>query len=171
MQRPSASLAAFSRLMFSRNHSVSQRNTVLFVALRRILKTKTYQSHSHYSISLTIKRLGRVICQHVQKGIAGKKRRRSNRGSHSRVSTDLQYGSSSMVGSKSPAELIMERTIRTINHAMIPKDKTNESAKFMKETSFFICDFRFDYSWTAGTTEEVIYETQVSDAVWIRDRN
>lgn len=38
-----------------------------------------------------------------------------------------------MLGGKSPAELPMRRMVQTINHTMLPKNKTNEIAKSNKD--------------------------------------
>ncbi|KAM3178845.1 hypothetical protein ACTXT7_001739 [Hymenolepis weldensis] len=42
----------------------------------------------------------------------------------------------SVLGGKLPAELLMERTAQTINHASIPNNKTNEPAKSNKRGVF-----------------------------------
>ncbi|VUZ42047.1 unnamed protein product [Hymenolepis diminuta] len=51
----------------------------------------------------------------------------------------------------------MGRPVRTINHAMIPKNRTDESAKSHKRGVFtvgnlvVVRDFRIDHIWTAET--------------------
>lgn len=86
-----------------------------------------------------------------------------------------------MLGGKTPAGLLMGKTIRTISHAMIPKNKINEPAKSHKRGGFtvsflvFTRNFRINYPLTAGIVVKrwgkVIYEIHVDDAIWIRHKN
>ncbi|VUZ49374.1 unnamed protein product [Hymenolepis diminuta] len=54
----------------------------------------------------------------------------------------------------------MKRTVRTINHAMLPKDKINEPVKSYKGGVFtvgvlmFAHDFQICHSWIVGIFQE-----------------
>ena len=82
---------------------------------------------------------------------------------------------------KSPAEVLMGRTIRTISHAMLPRTTSSKSEKLLKRVTFKVGDpilardFRPGQTWTAGTVVgrrgSVLYEVQVNSEIWIRHRN
>ena len=58
---------------------------------------------------------------------------------------------------KSPAEVLMERTVRTINHPMLPGTMPSKPEKSLKRVNFSVGDavlardFRSGQTWTAGT--------------------
>ena len=84
---------------------------------------------------------------------------------------------------KSPAEALMGRQLRTINHGLLPRDQpTNEPAKMPTHgvlpvgTLVFARDYRpGKESWTEATITghrgKVIYEVTVGSETWIRHRN
>ncbi|VUZ47980.1 unnamed protein product [Hymenolepis diminuta] len=90
-----------------------------------------------------------AICRHDHKFPAESKEGGSDGERYSISSTDSQDNPLS-----DTEEVIRQRMVRTINHAMIPKIETNELAKVRRRGVFtvgdpeFVRDIRIDHSWT-----------------------
>ena len=82
---------------------------------------------------------------------------------------------------KSPAEVLMGRTIRTINYAMLPGTTSSKSENLLKRVTFNLGDpvlprdFLPGQTWTADTVVgrrgSVLYEVQVNSEIFIRHKN
>ncbi|VUZ46530.1 unnamed protein product, partial [Hymenolepis diminuta] len=95
----------------------------------------------------------------------------------------LTYGTAPhpMLRSKTSAEITMGRTVPTISHTIIPKNKINKQSKCHKRGMFivdylmFAHDLRIGHSRMNGAVikrwRDVIYKIKISDAIWVRHKS
>ena len=85
-----------------------------------------------------------------------------------------------MLNVKSSAGVLMGRTVRTINHAMLPRTMPSKPGKTLNRVTFNVGDpvlpriFWPGQTWTAGAVARrrggVLYEIQVTSQIWMPHR-